>query len=256
MALRSRGSVVSMQRAILSVALMLVLAGCKDSPAIQFGSFEKVRAAALDRGCVERVGAERRDKVDPERSEYFECERVVGPRCECLITFSIERWRKRDGRPEESDPDRGISHLTFQNEYCPRATAGAIALDLIKAAFPGRDHAVLETAVSAPPVKMELETEVRTYRTLAGIGLFVAWNPVTDEGVWVPPEQAEDMFLYVWPPGLRGAESERPLDVLPSPSSARRRVCPRVDLEKRRDQERAEPPKPPIELPYQGPVVR
>lgn len=236
------------------MVLALVVA-CSESPPIRFGAFEKVKAAALERGCVERIGTERTRTPDPQQSEYFECERVVGPRCDCRITFSIERQMSRSSA---SVRDRGISRLALLNEYCPRATAGSIAFTLIAAAVPEQYHRSLEAALVDSPARLERDTEVTAHLRLGGIDLYVQRRMVSlmDGDVPLAPEQAEHSLTTVLPRGLPPTPSPPAFRLLPSSASWRRPVCPLVDLEKRRERQEAERPVAPIELPFQGPVVR
>jgi len=176
--------------------VVCVASACEDSKASNnFSSFAAVRSAALKLGCVEYVRQPPLDGAPDWRNKtnYFECDREMGPSCECRVTLTL--------RGDIGQKDQGVHELEVENSFCPRATGSALAYDLLAAAIGQSHRAAVADFVVGPPAGSDPRHGVSRFRTFGDVDLYVRWTPVrhTSMSQAVDPTKSESMHIRLFP---------------------------------------------------------
>ena len=224
------------------LALLWTLAAACSKPErlVEFGSFERAKAAALEFGCIEVATTDRSD-LPPQknRPDYFKCERIVGPSCSCKVTLTLSR--DMSDAPSAARHE-GIRNLHIANVFCPRAIGTAIAYDLLSSVIAEPNRKDVAQFITHPSVDLLPATQVERYRRFGDVDLFTIWGPVRlNAESYATAEQAESLHIDVLPRGYKDVTHERPLRIVPWDSLIKHRACLPENFEKGTAQPRNAP---------------
>jgi len=219
---------VASERDRLSALLITLACGCSTPDTLkEFESFERVKAAALAHGCIERFGEDHTSLDSHEPEDYFECDRIVGTSCDCKVTLQVERYTDKAPGGTRQARRAGIRALSIK-AICPRASGAAIANDLLAAAIPERHRTEARKLISDPSVAIEPGTRVERYKRFGSVDLTAAWTPVLAS--WEPkpvalatPDVAETLEIRAEP--RYANRNERPLKIVAWSATSKDHRC-------------------------------